>query len=148
MSEGKFSQPRPYRDEDRQIEESFRQLTEDNNRRKKKAYHVEEDIQKTVREISAVEVSLPEEDEHPFQRSAQLEQTILAAPEQQPQRKPVPPVRQSQRAPQYDLLPEDPDSFFENSASAPPIPETEDSYRQEEPDFIDKLMHFGDFFCG
>ena len=26
MSEGKFSQPRPHRDEERQIEESFRQL--------------------------------------------------------------------------------------------------------------------------
>ena len=59
MSEGKFSQPRPHRDEERQIEESFRQLTEDRNRRRKKTYNVEEDIQKTVREISAQEVSLP-----------------------------------------------------------------------------------------
>jgi hypothetical protein len=49
MSEGKFSQPRPHRDEERQIEESFRQLTEDRNRRRKRTYNVEEDIQKTVR---------------------------------------------------------------------------------------------------
>lgn len=146
MSEGKFSQPRPYRDEDRQIEESFRQLTEDSNRRKKKVYNVEEDIQKTVREISAVEVSLPEESEHPFQRSAQLEQTILAVPEQQPQPKPVPPVRQNQRAPQYDLLPEDLDSFFDGSDSAPLMPEPEDTSRRDEPDFIDQLMNFGEFF--
>ena len=146
MSEGKFSQARPYRDEDRQIEESFRQLTEDNNRRKKKVYNVEEDIQNTVREIAAVEVPLPEESEHPFQRSAKLEQTILAAPEQKPQPKPVPPVYQNRRAPEQDLLPDDLDSFFDGSASAPLPSEPEDSYRREEPDFIDKLMNFGDFF--
>ena len=61
MSEGKFSQSHPHRDEERQIEESFRQLTEDKNRRHKKVYSVEEDISRTVREISAQEVSLPEE---------------------------------------------------------------------------------------
>ena len=69
MSEGKFSQPRPYRDEERQIEESFRLLTEEKNRHRKKTYNVEEDIQKTVQEISAQEVSLPEETVLPFERS-------------------------------------------------------------------------------
>ena len=50
MSEGKFSQPRPHRDEERLIEESFRQLTEDKKRRRKTVYNVEEDIQNTVQE--------------------------------------------------------------------------------------------------
>ena len=80
MSEGKFSQPRPHRDEERQIEESFRQLTEDKKRRKKAAYNVEEDIQNTVREISAQEVSLPENNMRPFERSAKLDQTVQVNP--------------------------------------------------------------------
>ena len=84
MSEGKFSQPRPHRDEERQIEESFRQLTEDKNHRRKKEYNVEADIQKTVREISAQEVSLPQETGLPFERSAKLEPTIQISPDQIP----------------------------------------------------------------
>ena len=36
MSEGKFSQPRPHRDEERLIEESFRQLTETKTAAEKK----------------------------------------------------------------------------------------------------------------
>ena len=84
MSEGKFSQPRPHRDEERQIEESFRQLTEEKNPRRKKEYNVEEDIQKTVREISAQEVTLSEEAGLPFARSGRLEQTVQVSPEQIP----------------------------------------------------------------
>lgn len=141
MSEGKFSQPRPHRDEERQIEESFRQLTEDKTRYKKKVYTVEEDIQKTVHEISEQEVSLPDETESPFQRSAKLEQTVVAAPEQLPPRRPAAKPQPTQPAPQYDLIPGNLDTFFDKGAAAPEEPEPE-----EEPDFIDKLMHFGDFF--
>ena len=151
MSEGKFSQPRPHRDEERQIEESFRLLTEEKNRHRKKTYKVEEDIQKTVREISAQEVSLPEDTGLPFERSAKLEQTIQTAPGQtyvpkpQPRQNPIPkqPVRKTEPEPadrlfQDDFLPpkpvfQEPPLFTEE---APP----------EEPDFIDNLMHFGDFF--
>ena len=53
MSEGKFSQPRPHRDEERQIEESFRQLTQNQPRRRPKQNSTEEEIQKTIQEISA-----------------------------------------------------------------------------------------------
>ena len=82
MSEGKFSQPRLYRDEERQIEESFRQLTEDKNRHKK-TYTVEQDISRTVQEISAQEVSLPEDTFHPFERTAKLDETVQAVPGQE-----------------------------------------------------------------
>ena len=141
MSEGKFSQPRPHRDEERQIEESFRQLTEDKHHRRKKEYNVEADIQKTVREISAQEVSLPEETGLPFERSAKLEQTVQISPEQIPPRRPAAPPQPPKPAPKYDLIPEDLDAFFENESKTPepPIPE-------EEPDFIDKLMQLGSFF--
>lgn len=141
MSEGKFSQPRPHRDEERQIEESFRQLTEDKKRHRKKVYTPEEEIQKTVQEISEQEFSLPEENGLPFERSARLEQTVQIPPEQYPPRRPDAPPQRPKSTPQYDLIPEDLDTFFENSTVPPDEPKPE-----EEPDFIDKLMNFGDFF--
>lgn len=82
MSEGKFSQPRPHRDEERQIEESFRQLTEEKHRRKK-TYTVEDDIGRTVEEISAQEAHLPDPNTRPFERSAKLDQTVMAPPRQE-----------------------------------------------------------------
>ena len=141
MSEGKFSQPRPHRDEERQIEESFRQLTEDKSRRRKKEYTVEETIQKTVQKISEQEVSLPEETGLPFECSARLEQTVQMPAEQQPPRRPVPQAQPRPRTPQYDLIPQDLDAVFEGSKQDP-----EEIVPEEEPDFIDKLMHLGDFF--
>ena len=157
MSEGKFSQPRPHRDEERQIEESFRLLTEEKNRHRKKAYNVEEDIQKTVREISAQEVSLPNDSGLPFERSMKLEQTVSSAPGQTytPQSSPtyaVPP-RQSP-APKKSVhtpRPDEMDLLFEDDFIQPKPAFQEPSFfteeePQEEPDFIDKLMHFGDFF--
>ena len=143
MSEGKFSQPRPHRDEERQIEESFRQLTEEQPRRRRKTYTVEEEISSTVQEIAAQEVPLPEDAEPSFARSARLEPTVQVGPEQILNRRPVTPsqpVRPAQ-APQYDLLPEDVDSYFTSDRPLPEEPQPE-----EAPDFIDKLMHFGDFF--
>lgn len=141
MSEGKFSQPRPHRDEERQIEESFRQLTEDKKRHRKKVYNTEEEIQKTIREISEQEVSLPEETDFLFEQNERLEKTVQMSPEQYPPRRPAAPPQRPQRKPQYDLIPEDMDVFFEGNPTVPeePLPE-------EEPDFIDKLMNLGDFF--
>ena len=157
MSEGRFSQPRPYREEDRQIEESFRQLTDETSRRRKKTYNVEEDIQNTIRELTEQEVSRPRETGLPLERSARLEQTVQVAPEQLPPQRPVsppvPPVtpppqprmpQQTQTpryTPKYDLLSEDLDTFFE---SRPEMPE--ESFPEEEPDLIDRLMNFGEFF--
>lgn len=148
MSEGKFSQPRPHRDEERQIEESFRQLTEESGRRRKKPYNPDADIQKTVREISAQEVSLPEETGLPFERSPRLEQTVQISPDQFPPRQSVSPAQRPVNTPKYDLLSEDLDTFFdtrepvlENRQQIP-----EEPFQEEEPDFIDKLMHFGAYF--
>jgi len=89
MSEGKFSQPRPHRDEERQIEESFRQLTEDKHRRKK-VYTVEDDISRTVQDIAAQNTSVPEDNVRLFERSTRLEETIQAAPGQEHLRQPGP----------------------------------------------------------
>ena len=139
MSEGKFSQPRPHRDEERQIEESFRLLTEEKKRQKKKAYDVEKDIRKTVQEISATEIPQPEEKEPPFARSVRLEETVQISPEQLPPRRPAPPVPPKQ--PAFDLLAEDLDTFFEE-----PQEELQEQFPEEEPDFIDKLMNLGEFF--
>ena len=148
MSEGKFSQPRPHRDEERQIEESFRQLTEDKNRRRRKPYPVEDTIQKTVREISAQEVSLPDEPDLPFESRSRLEQTVQMTPGQYPPRQPSASAPRTGSKPQYDLIPEDLDTFFETQETVferkEKIPE--ESFREEEPDFIDKLMHFGEYF--
>ena len=166
MSEGKFSQPRPHRDEERQIEESFRQLTEDKKRRKKAAYNVEEDIQNTVREISAQEVSLPENNMRPFERSAKLDQTVQVNPEQLTSRQTtvVPPQKPAQQPPQtprqnpvprkpdYTTFSEEMDFRFDRDFQQPkpvfqePPLFTEEAEPEEEPDFIDKLMNFGSFF--
>ena len=157
MSEGKFSQPRPHRDEERQIEESFRQLTEEKNRRKRNVYNVEEDIQNTVREISAQEVSLPDPNELPFDRSARLEETVLVTPDPEilRQTRPTHPSQPRQntapKAPVVNTTPEEMDILFEEEylprktvIQEPPIFREEEP--EEEPDFIDKLMNFGDFF--
>jgi len=153
MSEGKFSQSRPHREEERQIEESFRQLTEEQSRRRKKTYTVEEEIGRSVQEIAAQEIPLSEVEGLPYEKQVSLDPTILA----DPQPRPVPkntaasrPVRNPASTSQtarptkkspYDLLPEDVDSFFESDR---PLPE--DPLPEEEPDFIDKLLQFGDFF--
>ena len=152
MSEGKFSQPRPYREEDRQIEESFRQLTEDTSRRRKKAFQAEADMQKAIREMSAPEGPLPEIHALP------TEQTIPADFERKEPPKPHPaygaPPRQNPlpRKTVSAPEPEVPDTFFEGNRPRPkPVfPEpplfTQEEEPEEEPDFIDKLMHFGEFF--
>ncbi|MBO7251099.1 MAG: VanW family protein [Oscillospiraceae bacterium] len=66
MSNGKFSQPRNIQDEDRQIEEAFRQVTQKNNPKK--------------RTITPVVSTFPPED------AFSLEETIMLTPEQKEQR--------------------------------------------------------------
>lgn len=168
MSEGKFSQPRPHRDEERQIEESFRKLTEEKHRRKQ-VYTVEEDIGKTVRELSAQKPSPPENHGWTFEKNTRLEQTVQAAPTRDPYLKSAPSqqshtsqfqkvsteqYRQNQPpvTPSDDPGPEDWDLLFEDPQPAPkPVfPRSpvfsEEAVPEDEPDFIDKLLNFGDFF--
>ena len=178
MSEGKFSQPRPHRDEERQIEESFRQLTGEKQRRKK-VYTTEETIGRTVQDIAA-EQYLPKDSTRPLERSARLEQTLQTPPGQtyqprtpytaQPRQTYSEPVyearprqtysepayearpRQAQATPGYDPLMEDVDFLLEEDYGRPkpvfqePPMFREESYPEEEPDFLDRLMNFGAFF--
>jgi len=81
MSEGKFSQPRPHRDEERQIEESFRQLTEEKHRRKK-VYTAEDDIGKATRNVYNQKVPLAEEHAGRFERNARSSDTVRSTPGQ------------------------------------------------------------------
>ena len=161
MSEGKLSQPRPHRDEERLIEESFRQLTEEKKHRKKATYNVEDDIQNTVREISAQEVSLPENVGLPFERSAKLEETIQVSPQQlkasqtaapmprkpaatAPRPAAVPPKTDYSKfvkEPEFDF-----DQEFGQTKSVFQEPPMFTEEAEEEPDFLDKLMNFGNFF--
>ena len=175
MSEGKFSQPRPHRDEERQIEESFRQLTEDKHRRKK-VYTVEDEIGKTVRDIPAQKVSVPEDRPRPFERSARLDETVQTAPGQgyipsaqaqeaystPPVQQPYPAQpRQAYTAPTgrpYTVgetaeVPvwEDGDFPLEDYNTPQPVFREqpifpEDAFPEEEPDFIDKLLNLGAAF--
>ena len=56
MAQGKFSNPRPHRDEERQIEEAFRQVTEQSApRRRKPAATAGEPIEQTLRQMSSQE---------------------------------------------------------------------------------------------
>lgn len=155
MSEGRFSQPRPHRDEERQIEDSFRQLTEEKNRRHKKVYTVEEDISRTVLEISAQEVSLPESSGMPFARSAKLEETILSVPGQTTPLQTPPPQPRQKAVPQKAPAPSVPvkRDFRVEEDLVPPKPVfpeqpvfTEEAGPEEESDFIDKLLNLGSFF--
>lgn len=169
MSEGKFSQPRPHRDEERQIEESFRQLTEDKQRRKQ-VYSVEEEISKTVQDITAQQAAQPKYDQPGFERSARLEQTVQAPlehtriqpkpakpatqtpPAQPRQPRPATSYQQNPVAPKapYPAPEEDWDILLEEPVRKPAFQEnpifTEEAYPEEEPDFIDKLMNLGSSF--
>lgn len=143
MSEGKFSQARPHREEERQIEESFRQLTEANSRRRKKTYTLEAETAQPLQEIAAEEIPLSEVEGLPQKKQASPESTTLPKTEQVPVRTAEPAAKTVRPAkkPQYDLLPEDVDSYFEGDRPLPEEPQPE-----EEPDFIDKLLQFVDFF--
>ena len=152
MSEGKFSQPRPHRDEERQIEESFRQLTEDPQRRHKKVYTVEDDICRTVQEISDQEVSLPTENLRPFERSAKLEETAQVSPIPEAYRQTayrqtsVPPQPSTPPRPAYRPHADEFGGLFEEPEKAPIPDDFQEAYPEEEPDFIDKLMNLGAAF--
>ena len=152
MSEGKFSQPRPHRDEERQIEESFRQLTEDQHRRHKKIHTVEDDIRRTVQEISGQEVSVPTETMGSFEKSVKLDETVHATPisdtyRQTASRKPpVPPQPPTPPRPAYRPHTDEFSGLFEEPEELPIPDDFQDTYPDEEPDFIDKLLNLGAAF--
>lgn len=122
MAQGKFSNPRPHRDEERQIEEAFRQVTGQAPAPQAHAPLMteEEQLAQTIREIQ--------------------EETASSATQVLPQIHPQPaPTRE--RAP-LDM--EDVDAFFDRSVPSYEHREPVTDYYEEEPDFLDKLaMVFG-----
>jgi len=137
MAGGKFSNPRPHRDEERQIEQAFRQVTG-----------------QAPKPVSPLLDQLPPEPEKkpiPIQRpvsqdtvvihEARIEEAIRqvrtqqSIPSQQPPES-LPPLSVSTpKTEDFDLLPEDLDSFFD-----PPQPEGPEE--NDAPDFIDKMLAF------
>lgn len=152
MSEGKFSQPRPHRDEERQIEESFRQLTEDKHRRNRNGYTVEDDISRTVQEISDQEVSWPTETIRSFEKSVKLDETVQVKPIPEEFRQTA--CRQPSAAPQPPAAPrpayrphaDEFDVLFQEPVEEPIPDYSKEPYPEEEPDFIDKLLNLGETF--
>ena len=74
MEKGKFSQPRPYRDEERQIEETFRQITENNTNPRRPI--------KTIKEAAA------EVRKEPSQDTVLIPKDLLNSPRKSPSRIP------------------------------------------------------------
>ena len=124
MSQGKFSSPRPHREEDRQIEQAFRQVTG-----------------KEPAPSPTPEVFLEKTPEDRIQQ----EMTRQIPPVQPPAAPVTPPIPEAPapapvkpRQKSYNLLPEDVDAFFDGTA-----PELEDPFPMDnEPDFVDKMMDF------
>ena len=121
---GKFSKPRPHRDEERQIEEAFRQVTG-------QAPKPEHPI---FSETAAPETpkQSPVSRNTILAEQAQIDEAFRQATGQQSPKQPVrPPVTPE---PAFDLLPDDMDAFFDE-----PRPEEPE---QNQPDFLDKLLAF------
>ncbi|MBR3949615.1 MAG: hypothetical protein IKJ84_02965, partial [Oscillospiraceae bacterium] len=139
MSQGKFSNPRPYREEDRQIEQAFRQVTGQTPAPQRPAPVSPEEaqIEQTIRQIQQEQrtASEPVAPEAPT-----VHIPVSQIPVQQPVSRNVhPPVRSTApvRSPKQDLLPDDVDAFF--NGTTPVFPE--ETY-EPEPDFLDKALDF------
>ena len=117
MAQGKFSTPRPHRDEERQIEEAFRQVTGQapSPRTHAPAMTEEEQLARTIREIQ--------------EETATSATQVLPQVPQQPA-----PVRE-----RAALDTEDVDAFFDRSAPSYDYSEPDGGDYEEEPDFLDKL---------
>lgn len=114
MAQGKFSQPRPHRDEERQIEQAFRQVTGQEPAPQPQSPLLNEDAQ--------IEQAF-----HQVKEQATASRTV-----QRPAANPRNPQQES-----FDLLPEDVDAFFEGNT-----PAFEEEPYDSEPDFVDKMMAF------
>lgn len=129
MAGGKFSKPRPHRDEERQIEQAFRQVTG----------------QAPTPESPILGQESPKQTQSPrlprrqnasqdtvLMTEEQIEEALRQASAQQPPSRPAYSPTVPKEEP-FDLLPEDLDGIFAADTPEPAGEETE-------PDFIDKLM--------
>lgn len=115
MAQGKFSNPRPHRDEERQIEQAFRQVTG--------------------------QEPAPQPQSPLLSEEAQIEQAIREVKQQQgPTKPPAYTPGRTPAAPKpenFDLLPDDVDAFFDGTT-----PAYEEEPYESEPDFLDKMAAF------
>lgn len=134
MAQGKFSQPRPHRDEERQIEQAFRQVTgrEAAHQTVTPTFTEKEKLDQTT---YIPDVSQQAPVSNPPAKPASTASTAANTPTQ---------TEAFARQDSYDLLPDDLNTFFEDDA---PLPEEEPA--ETEPDFVDKMLAFfnkaGDF---
>lgn len=124
MAGGKFSKPRPHRDEERQIEEAFRQVT--GQASKPQQPIVNEPV------LPEIQGQAPSSQDTILVEQAQIEETFRQITGQQAPQQPARPSVSSQ--PAFDLLPDDMEAFF-----AEPQPEEPE---QNPPDFLDKLLAY------
>ncbi|MBQ2927109.1 MAG: VanW family protein [Oscillospiraceae bacterium] len=134
MGEGKFSSPRPHRDEERQIEQAFRQVTGQAPapQPQQPLYTQEQQIEQAIREVTQ-QAAAPKT---PVQPPVHTPTPVQSPPQQPPVQPPVRPAS-VQKPEKFDLLPEDVDSFFDRTA---PMFE-EEPYYDPEPDFLDKMAN-------
>ena len=124
MSGGKFSKPRPHRDEERQLEQAFRQIT---GQEPKKADPI---VDHPLTEPVEIPKQAPEAEAPIAVQEAQMDEAFRKVTGQQvPPRKPV-----QKPEPAFDLLPDNMDVFFDE-----PQPEQPED---TQPDFVDKVLSF------
>lgn len=121
MAGGKFSKPRPHRDEERQIEQAFRQITGQSPRPEQPI------LKESV--LPEFQKKTPVSQDTVFLEQAQIEETFRQVT-QQPPAEPVPVAQE----PAFELPQQDLGDFFEE-----PFP---DEPERNEPDFLDKLLSF------
>ena len=124
MAGGKFSQPRPHRDEERQIEQAFRQVTG-------QAPTVENPILKEPIP-SDFRPESPVSQDTLFVEQSKLEEALQQLPQQLPPMEPIVPPPPAE--PAFEPMHEDMELFFED-----PVPE---EAAETQPDFLDKLLAF------
>lgn len=127
---GKFSQPRPHRDEERQIEQAFRQVTGQEPAPQKPIWSEELPIEPKFPQSAPATQTLDE--------TAQIEQAFQQVTGQRVTPKTTPQPAPKAKTASFDLLPDDMDAFFQPNAGNP---EMEPEYN-DDPDFIDKLLLF------
>lgn len=121
MAGGKFSKPRPHRDEERQIEQAFRQVTGQAPK-----------PETSIPPVTEIPKQSPVSQNTLLAEQVQIEEAFRQVTGQQPQKPPA--AEPVTPQPAFDLLPDDMEGFFDE-----PQP---DEQPDNQPDFLDKLLSF------
>lgn len=125
MAGGKFSKPRPHRDEERQIEQAFRQITG------QEPPPEDPILKEPVTPSPEAPTPVPVSQDTILAEQAQMDEAfrqVTGQPTKQPLQTPVSPKQD------FDLLPNDLEAFFDEPQPVEP--------EQNQPDFLDKLLSF------